>query len=356
MTVPAAKAGTWAPVRSATITPGVQTYTAGAGQCTANFVFVDRRKRVYVGQAAHCATEGESSDTNGCKVKSLPIGTPVTFRSGGSVVSSGETVGSGTLAYSSWTTMRKTGEKDEATCAYNDFALVRVDSGSVDKVNPSVPFWGGPSGRATAGVVDGETVHSYGNSSLRGGVTALSPQTGTASGDQPSRDGWAHDLHARKPGIPGDSGSAFLDAEGRALGTLSTLGLSIPITNTIGDIHHELAYARKHSGIKGLRLVLGTRSFREEGWGSAEDSGSGGSPEGSADETSAGDAAGCEEALGEVPGLAASDVERGCARLRSAGDDADRAAIDAACDYTVSSVPEPAREAAHDACVLALSD
>lgn len=361
LTVSAKAAGSWAPVGKANITPGVQTYTDGAGQCTANFVFTDRRGRVYVGQAAHCATQGESSDTNGCKVKSLPTGTPVTFRSGGSAVSDGETVGSGTLAYSSWITMRKAGETDEATCAYNDFALVRVDRGSVDAVNPSLPFWGGPVGLASQGVEDGETVHSYGNSSLRAGISELSPQTGRATGDDPSRDGWAHDLHAKRPGIPGDSGSAFLDGKGDALGTLSTLGLSIPITNTIGDLYQELSYARKHSGIKGLRLVLGTRKFRAEGWeaaaGDGNDQSSDRSGGGSSEGDSSGDAGGqgCQEALADVPGLAASDIERACAELQSAGADADRAAVDAACDYAVSSVPEPAREAAHDACVVAVN-
>ncbi|WP_371403487.1 hypothetical protein OHA10_37085 [Kribbella sp. NBC_00662] len=42
---------------------------------------------------------------------------------------------------------------------------------------------------------------------------------------------------------------------------MSTLGLSIPITNTIGDLNHELTYARPHSGLDNLRLVLGTEPF-----------------------------------------------------------------------------------------------
>lgn len=68
-------------------------------------------------------------------------------------------------------------------------------------------------------------------------------------------------MAAPTPGVPGDSGSAFLDRDGNALGTLSTLGLSLPIINNIGDISRELAYAWAHSGIAGLRLVLGTEPF-----------------------------------------------------------------------------------------------
>ena len=64
------------------------------------------------------------------------------------------------------------------------------------------------------------------------------------------------------PGVPGDSGSAFLDAEGNALGTLSTLALApLAGSNGVGDIAHELAYAKAHSGIRRLRLVRGTEPF-----------------------------------------------------------------------------------------------
>jgi hypothetical protein len=61
--------------------------------------------------------------------------------------------------------------------------------------------------------------------------------------------------------LPGNSGSAYLHSAGRALGTLSTLGIGLPIVDNIGDIAHELDYARAHSGIPGLRLVLGTERF-----------------------------------------------------------------------------------------------
>src|SRR5947207_14854499 len=68
-------ASAWAPASSATIHPGVQVFTNGA-QCTSNFVFYDA-SNVYLGQAAHCSSEGGQTDTNGCTTQSLPIGTPV---------------------------------------------------------------------------------------------------------------------------------------------------------------------------------------------------------------------------------------------------------------------------------------
>ena len=251
----------WAPADTATITPGVMMYTDGA-QCTANFVFADSASNVYVGYAAHCAGLGEATDTNGCAAKSLPLGTEVTFNEGGSLLSEGTVLGKGKLAYSSWQTMQKLGTKDENTCAYNDFALVKVNAADAGKVNPSVPIWGGPTGIDTDGTVAGDKVYSYGNSSVRADLDLLSPKIGLSLGDSVNGTRWSHPLYNLTPGIPGDSGSGFLNADGKAVGTLSTLGL-LPLagSNNIGDMDLELKYAQANSGISGLRLVQGTEPF-----------------------------------------------------------------------------------------------
>lgn len=249
----------WAPADTATIHPGVQMYTDGA-QCTANFVFTDTAGTTYVGYAAHCAGTGEATDTNGCDAGSLPLGTRVDFVEGGSLLAEGTRVGGGTLVYSSWLAMQQRGETDENACAYNDFALVKVDAADAAEVNPSVPFWGGPVALNTTGTAAGDTVYSYGNSSLRGGIETLSPKQGTSLGTE--GDGWSHPVYTVTHGVPGDSGSAFLDAEGNALGTLSTLALApLAGSNGVGDLAHELAYAQSTSGISGLRLVPGTEPF-----------------------------------------------------------------------------------------------
>ena len=249
----------WAPADTATIHPGVQMYTEGA-QCTANFVFTDTAGTTYVGYAAHCAGTGEATDTNGCDAGSLPLGTRVDFVEGGSLLAEGTRVGGGTLVYSSWLAMQQRGETDEDACAYNDFALVKVDAADAAEVNPSVPFWGGPVALNTTGTAAGDTVYSYGNSSLRAGIEALSPKQGTSLGTE--GEGWSHPVYTVTPGVPGDSGSAFLDAEGNALGTLSTLALApLAGSNGVGDLAHELGYAQATSGIAGLRLVPGTEPF-----------------------------------------------------------------------------------------------
>ncbi len=259
---PAQAAQQWAPAATAQIHPGTMMYTNGA-QCTANFVFTDGAGNTYLGYAAHCAGLGSATDTNGCLNESVPLGTRVTFNEGGSLVSEGTQVGTGTLAYSSWRTMRALGTATEsATCAYNDFALVKVDSSDVGKVNPSIPFWGGPTGIDTNGTAAGDRVWTYGNSSLRAGVAVLSPHTGVSLGDDAADEGWSHPLYTVTPGVPGDSGSAFISDGGKAIGTLSTLGLApLPLSNNIGDLAKELAFAQAHSGISGLQLVNGTEPF-----------------------------------------------------------------------------------------------
>lgn len=254
-------ARTWAPEATATIRPGVQMYTAGA-QCTANFVFRDAAGNVYVGYAAHCAGKGSSDDTDGCTTPSLPLGTPVSFVTGSNFFSSGKTVGTGRLAYSSWASMQKLKTKDPYRCALNDFALVRVDKASVKFVNPTVPVFGGPVGLAAPPLSAGAKIYTVGNSSLRTGKPAK--KTGKVLSRVGSKLVLGYDIQTGSPGIPGDSGSGFMDASGRAAGVLSTIniGLSLtPVTNTMGNLVYELAWAQLYSGIKGLVLVNGTRRF-----------------------------------------------------------------------------------------------
>jgi hypothetical protein len=240
-------AAAWAPASSATIHPGVQTFTAGA-QCTANFVYTDA-SATYIGQAAHCSGTGGSTATNGCNSGSLPNGTPVQVTGASKP---------GTMVYNSWLTMQAKGESNPDICQYNDLALVKLDPSDVAKVNPSIPHWGGPNAvGATTALRD--KVYSYGNSELRGGITQLSPKEGYSLGDDAG--GWTHTVYTATPGIPGDSGSAFLSKTGAALGVLSTVAIA-PVTgsNGVGDVAKELAYA-KANGFSGLSLALGTQPF-----------------------------------------------------------------------------------------------
>jgi hypothetical protein len=243
---PAAAAPSWAPASTATIHPGVQTFTDG-GQCTANFVYTNGTD-VFLGQAAHCSGTDGNTATDGCSSGSLPLGTQV------------EVTGAskpGTLVYNSWLRMQADGETDADTCAFNDLALIKIDPADVGKVNPSVPFWGGPTGLATSTAL-GDEIVSYGNSELRGGVEQLSPKEGKSLGT--SGGGWSHEVYTITPGIPGDSGSGFMNASGQAFGVLSTVQLAPkPAANGVGDLSRELAYANAHGF--SVQLAHGTEPF-----------------------------------------------------------------------------------------------
>jgi hypothetical protein len=245
----AAPPGGWADADSATIHPGVQTVTAG-GQCTANFVF-ESGGDVYLGQAAHCAGTGGATETDGCDSGSRPLGTPVEIQGASRP---------GTLAYSSWLTMQARGETNSDACAYNDFALVRIDPADHDKVNPSIPVFGGPHGIDRDGTTVGEQVYTYGNSSLRLGLTQLSPHVGTSLGT--SGNGWTHSIYTVTPGVPGDSGSAVVDADGTGLGILVTLQIApLAGANGVTDLGRALDYANAYGGLGSLSLADGTEPF-----------------------------------------------------------------------------------------------
>jgi hypothetical protein len=247
----ASAAPTWAPAASAAIHPGVQVFTDGA-QCTANFIFYDA-SNVYIGQAAHCSSTGAQTDTDGCSSGSLPVGTSVEIDGASRP---------GTMVYNSWLTMQARGETDPDTCAYNDLALVKVDPADVASVNPSVPGFGGPTGVGTVGDL-GSTVYTYGNSSLRFGITKLSPKQGTVI--QNEGNGWSHNVATVTPGIPGDSGSGFMNATGGAIGVLSTLQIApLAGSNGVGDIGKEIAYMKANSSLSGASLVPGTEPFNAD--------------------------------------------------------------------------------------------
>jgi hypothetical protein len=224
------------------------TFTDGA-QCTSNFVFYDRSDKLYIGQAAHCAGTDGSTATNGCDAGSLPLGTKVEIEGASQP---------GTLVYSSWIAMQQSNESDASTCDFNDFALIEIDPADYDEVNPTIPFFGGPTGMVDS-TRAGETVYSYGNSSLRAGLEPLKPKEGKSLGQ--AGGGWNHQVYTVTPGIPGDSGSAFINSAGRAFGTLSTVQLApLAGSNGVSDLSRELAYMESHSPID-VTLAQGTEPY-----------------------------------------------------------------------------------------------
>ncbi len=257
-TPPAASEPEWAPISTATIRPGVQISTQSGG-CTTNFIFYEREVDaegnvtfdVFIGLAAHCFTLGGSTGTNGCVTPTRPLGSRATV-SGASHPA--------TLVYSSWVAMQEGDESDPNTCSKNDFGIVKLDERDEAKVNPTLQFYGGPDGLRTSPTEQGTGVFSYGNSSLRLGVSLLSPKRGYSTGT--TNAGWSHGVYTVSPGIPGDSGSAMVDADGKALGVVVTLGLFPPGINGVTDMAHALDYLRQATG-RDVRLATGTQPFQD---------------------------------------------------------------------------------------------
>ena len=137
---------------------------------------------------------------------------------------------------------------------------MRVAARDVSQVNPSVLFWGGPTGIDTDGTAAGDQVFTYGNSSLRGGAEPLAPHTKSASLRPGCRRRLVAPFHTVTPGIPGTPvGLPECGRQGPS-GCCPPRPGPLPASNNIGDLAHELAWAR-HSGLKGLRLVPGTEPF-----------------------------------------------------------------------------------------------
>ena len=238
------------PTTAPTSIPGVMTFTEGA-QCTSNFVFRDGGG-TYLGQAAHCSGTGAATDTNGCDAGTLPLGTPVEI--------DGATR-PGTLVYSSWVAMQADGEQNENACAYNDFALVKVDPADVAarSIRRSRASAARPRSAARARCSATPSSPTATRRSAQG-IMQLRPKQGVVV--QGEGNGWSRTVYTVTPGIPGDSGSGFMSDTGQAIGTLSTVAIApIPASNGVADLTSELDYMRANSGFGGVQLVPGTRPF-----------------------------------------------------------------------------------------------
>lgn len=272
LTAPVASAAPAQPVAPAgpgAVGPGVQIATPvgnGAELCTANFLYTaggspDGQRddgaghrssaagRLYLGAAAHCmAGEEAMSSVDGCVEPVLPLGTEVRIagRDGRSYT--------GTLAYNSWAVMQARGETDRQLCLFNDFSLVELGPEAAAVADPSVPAFGGPTGLDTDGTRNGETVYSHQPNRL----TATPNKQGVSLG-QPEGPR-THVVVTTPAGVPGDSGSGYLDRDGRAFGVLSSLLLPTA-ANGVTDIARALDYAAEYGGTGAIDLVPGTAPF-----------------------------------------------------------------------------------------------
>lgn len=183
--------------------------TSPAG-CTMNFVFTSNETDRYIGTAAHC------------------VGSV-----GQSVSLSGEGV-IGTVAFTGW-----------AQVPHHDFALVKVNSSKLSRVNPAMCHWGGPTMLAEGYQDEPVLLQHYGHGIGAGSVNQSKARRGigTAWND--------YSFFMATAGTFGDSGSPVMSIDGKALGVLVTIGA---FGNTSTRLDVALADASTKMGIP-LKLV-----------------------------------------------------------------------------------------------------
>lgn len=230
---------TWPEPAAASIRPGA---SLNNGDCTANFVFTSLDNlTVYVGTAAHCFSNDLNTVTDGCVADVKPLNSTMKIDGADKPV---------VLVYSSWLTMQQAGE-DGDRCNNNDFALLRLDAADAGKVSPALRQWGGPTALAD-GASTGEHILSYGNSGTRPEDSVLSPREGFVV-----MPGGGCDTRVLfpNPAIPGDSGSAVILGDGRALGVFVSIELTpLPGFGHVCLLAELMAYAAEH----GMPVQLAT--------------------------------------------------------------------------------------------------
>lgn len=174
--------------------------------CTLNFMFTDPDGNRYMGTAGHCIVED---------------GVDTTWAPGTGPVARSRGVDIGRYVYA---VLRRD----------RDFALIRL----YDNVSasPQVIHFGGPTGLFTDHKLEPEVVHHVGRGIGFG--STVRARTGVA----------AHSLFREKfyftgAGVFGDSGSPVITHDGRAVGTLVTLGVHFVGTNGVSRLDYALPFA-----------------------------------------------------------------------------------------------------------------
>lgn len=203
-----------APVAAACdgLSPGDELRMEGGGRCTLGWLFADPTG-LYFSTAGHCLGEGT-------RVSNPALG-----------------IEWGTGAFSF-----------DEDAPGKDFALIRVDPEHYDKLNPRLCDWGGPTGIYRDNPSGGDVYHSgYGD------VLGQNPVTRARPGYNLYWDGGIA-FYWTGLGVTGDSGSAVVHEDGRAIGILTHLVVRPPDNNAGTHLDEGIRLAAE-KGYQ-LRLVL----------------------------------------------------------------------------------------------------
>lgn len=230
------------------IRPGVR-ISSSYGSCTSNFIFAANDVTYYIGTAAHCFSE-DANNGDPCEARNAPGGfSDITIENARR---------KGRLVYSSWSAMQQQGQKPGSSlCQLNDFALVQIHVDDLDNVHPAALRFGGPTGLYTGTALVGDDVFTYGRSSLHLGQASLEEKRGRIT--EIVEGGLAYRVRTDTAGVPGDSGSAVLHEDGRALAILADVGVGVgpaPVSNGVVNLERALAYAKNGGFIPASTTLL----------------------------------------------------------------------------------------------------
>lgn len=230
------------------IRPGVRISSA-YGSCTSNFIFTANDVTYYIGTAAHCFSEDANSG-DPCEARNAP--------SGFADITIENAQRKGVLVYSSWSAMQQQGQTPGSSlCRLNDFALVQIHVDDLSNIHPAALRYGGPTGLYTGTASVGDDVFTYGRSSLHLGQASLEEKRGQIT--EVVDGGLSYRVRTDNAGVPGDSGSAVLHEDGRALAVLSDVGVSLgvePVSNGVVNLERALAYAKSGGFIPASTALL----------------------------------------------------------------------------------------------------
>lgn len=197
-TEPDAQAGSATPIgvtRCADLRPGAAIFV-GPSLCTANFLYRDGSGADYLGTAGHCVLGSAtlSGEDAGEQVWTPGSG-PEVFDASGATI--------GRIAYAVLTPPK-------------DFALIRLANGVA--AEPAMCHFGGPTGINSEASAEPSVLRFYGNGLVTGDVLPARSALALSMADP-------DEVFLTGLAAPGDSGAGVIDAQGRAVGVLVTVGV-----------------------------------------------------------------------------------------------------------------------------------
>jgi hypothetical protein len=203
--------------------------TSDVGQCTLNFLFQGSDGNRYIGTAGHCVLEAPAIGGQAGEHSWAPGSGPEARDADGNRI--------GEWAYAILEDPK-------------DFSLIRIDPGV--ESNPQMCHFGGPTGinSDTPGLDEPTVLEIFGNGI---GVGTVVPARSMLALGMPDPD----HVYAQGVVVPGDSGSAVISDDGRAIGVAVTTGIHSSSIGTSGLDAGEVGITRLAPQLERARTVLG---------------------------------------------------------------------------------------------------